>query len=133
MRAYIFQCRDLPYADDDSQSDPFVVMWSHLTKGIDLKIKTNVIEDNNNPIFYEYLHVPVVETYGGETDLPPFIFDIYDKDAITDDYIGRSVIYVDEAAKGDTIDIPDPKWHPVRVRPGGPTQGEILVSFTVVD
>ena len=51
VRAYIFQCRDLPYADDDSQSDPYVVMWSHLAEGIDVKIKTNVIEDNNNPIF----------------------------------------------------------------------------------
>jgi hypothetical protein len=44
--------------------------------------------------------VPVVETYGGETDLPPFVLDIYDSDnnfgkIISDDFIGRSVIYVD--------------------------------------
>ena len=97
-----------------------------------MKRKTSIIDDNNNPIYNEYLKVPVVETYG-EKDLPPFVLDIFDKDNITDDYIGRSVIYVDEAAIGTTIDIPDPKWHPVRTRPGGPSQGEILVSFSVVD
>ena len=74
-----------------------------------------------------------METYGGDTDLPPFVLDIFDKDQITDDYIGRAVIYIDEASIGNTIDIPEPKWHPVRTRPDGPTQGEILVSFTVVD
>ena len=98
-----------------------------------MKIKTSEIEDNNNPIFNEYLKVPAVETYGGETDLPPFVLDIFDKDAITDDYIGRALDYIDEAAVGNTIDIPKPKWHPVRTRPDGPTQGEILVSFSVVE
>ena len=28
VRAYIFQCRDLPNADDDSLSDPYVKIWS---------------------------------------------------------------------------------------------------------
>jgi hypothetical protein len=65
-----------------------------------VKTKTSKIDDNNNPIFYEYLHVPVVETYGGENDLPPFVLDIYDSDTnfgklISDDFIGRSVIYID--------------------------------------
>mmetsp|Transcript_9561 Transcript_9561/g.9184 ORF Transcript_9561/g.9184 Transcript_9561/m.9184 type:complete len:129 (-) Transcript_9561:525-911(-) len=27
VRCYLFQCRDLPAADDDGQSDPFIVIW----------------------------------------------------------------------------------------------------------
>ena len=26
-RVYIFQCRDIPSADDDGQSDPFIKVW----------------------------------------------------------------------------------------------------------
>jgi len=27
VRAYIFQCRDLPAADEDGQSDPYIKIW----------------------------------------------------------------------------------------------------------
>ena len=27
IRVYLFQCRDLPAADDDGQSDPYIVLW----------------------------------------------------------------------------------------------------------
>jgi C2 domain len=91
-----------------------------LTSGPDVRIKTSKIDDNNNPIFHEYLDVPAVETYSGEDTMPPFVLDIYDKDKFSDDFIGRSVIYVDEASIGNDLVIPRPKWHPVRVLPGAP-------------
>lgn len=28
MRAYIYQCKDLPSLDDDGLSDPYVALWS---------------------------------------------------------------------------------------------------------
>lgn len=48
VRAYIFQCRDLPAADSDGQSDPYIKVWD-MSK--DQK-RTRTIEDNLNPLFY---------------------------------------------------------------------------------
>ena len=49
LRCYIFQCRDLPAADSDGSSDPFISIFN--TTGDD--VRTSVIEDNLNPIFME--------------------------------------------------------------------------------
>lgn len=48
IRAYIYQCRDLPAADADGTSDPYVKCWD---VGTAVK-QTTVVEDNNNPLFY---------------------------------------------------------------------------------
>jgi hypothetical protein len=66
--------------------------------------------------------------------MPPFVFDIYDEDVglDADDFICRAVIPVKECALAETDEIPQPKWHPCRLKPGAPTQGEILVSFAIV-
>ena len=47
VRAFIFQCRDLPAADSDGTSDPFLKLIDTGTPK-----KTPVINDNVNPIFY---------------------------------------------------------------------------------
>lgn len=51
-------------------------------------------------------------------DMPPFVLDLYDKDDLsTDDYIGRSIVPVKEASLSlDGEEIPEPKWHKVRVK-----------------
>ena len=49
MRCYIFQCRDLPAADSDGSSDPFIKIFNCT----DSDVQTSVIEDNVNPIFME--------------------------------------------------------------------------------
>jgi Ca2+-dependent lipid-binding protein len=53
VRAYIFQCRDIPAADSDGQSDPFIKLWDTTAE----EKRTRVIEDNNNPLFYETLEL----------------------------------------------------------------------------
>jgi hypothetical protein len=55
VRAYIFQCRDLPAADSDGTSDPAVQIHGDGSTGNDVKDWTSVIEDNMNPLFYETL------------------------------------------------------------------------------
>ncbi len=55
VRAYIYQCRDLPAADEDGQSDPFIKVWDSTPD----EKKTIVIEDNNNPLFYQTLELKV--------------------------------------------------------------------------
>ena len=55
LRVFIFQAKDLPVADSDGSSDPFIKIFN-LT-GED--VVTSVIEDNLNPIFMEVREVAV--------------------------------------------------------------------------
>lgn len=73
--------------------------------------------------------------------MTPIIIDIYDHDTLSNDFICRSVVNFDEAIfknekyiednKGNFI--PEPKWQPCRITPNSPNQGEILVSFNIVE
>lgn len=53
IRCFIFQCKDLPSADSDGSSDPYITVWNPDDK----KVKTRAIDDNNNPIFFEALEI----------------------------------------------------------------------------
>ena len=48
VRCHIYQCRDLPAADDTGASDPYIEIWSPEKE----KILTTVIENNVNPVIY---------------------------------------------------------------------------------
>ena len=146
IRCYLFQCRDLPAADEDGSSDPMVIVYNSVDKNSDKKSmlknvrKTKMIENNCDPMFYELLELKV--DYFEDNELPPFVFDIYDVDKkmIGDDeldYIGRATVHVDPSdikfitRETDTVDLkpPEPKWYPIRYETGAPKSGEILVSF----
>jgi hypothetical protein len=64
--------------------------------------------------------------------MPPFIMDVYDHDTLGDDFICRCVIPIKDAVYSENDEIPKPKWYPCRMRPNGPTCGEVLVSFAIV-
>lgn len=53
IRAYIYLCRGLPAADKSGTSDPYILCWDTVPE---VK-KTEVVEDNNNPLFYEVLEL----------------------------------------------------------------------------
>ena len=53
IRAYIYQARDLPAADANGTSDPYLRVWDMSED----EIKTRVIEDTTNPQFYEVLEM----------------------------------------------------------------------------
>lgn len=55
LRCFIFQCRDLPAADSDGSSDPFIKIFN--SAGEDQV--TSVVEDNVNPIFMECKQIVV--------------------------------------------------------------------------
>ncbi len=93
VRAYIFQCRDIPAADSDGQSDPFIKLWDTTNE----EKKTKTIEDNNNPLFYETLEL-TMESPPDVDQMAPFIFDVYDSDTLGNDFICRSVVTFKEAA-----------------------------------
>ena len=73
VRAYIFQCRDLPAADSDGTSDPFLELIDS-----DGSQKTQTVNDNLNPIYYEA--IDMMHEANSIEDLPPFIIDCYDED-----------------------------------------------------
>jgi Ca2+-dependent lipid-binding protein len=62
----------LPAADTDGQSDPYIRIWDTEK---DVK-KTQTIEDNLNPLFYETLELAYEVNKIDE--MPPFILDVYD-------------------------------------------------------
>jgi len=79
VRAYVYQCKDLPAADSDGNSDPFCVAWDINDQK---PKKTQVIEDNCNPLFYEVLELDYeVRDINDLKTYPPFIIDIFDHDA----------------------------------------------------
>lgn len=76
---------------------------------------------------------------------PPIIFNIWDKDSdlldSTDDFLGRSIIYLKDASTnlefGDDDDkcndVPKPIWHDIRMGfdESQPATGQVLCSFVV--
>ena len=100
-------------------------------------IQTVVVNDNNNPIFYQ-----TIESYLYWVDIdyaPPVVLEIYDLDkgvvSNSWDYIGRSIINLSEASIVQNEDVPRPKWHSVKFgnQNDEPEMGQILVSFSILD
>jgi Ca2+-dependent lipid-binding protein len=99
VRAYIYLCLDLPAADKTGSSDPFIEVWDTVAE---VK-KTQVVEDNNNPLFYETLELDYeVDKMDDLESYPPFIFDVYDHDDdlfdSTPDFLGRAIIEPEDCA-----------------------------------
>ena len=134
VRAFIYQCRDLPSADSDGTSDPFLEITDS-----DTPKRTITINDNVNPIYYQALDM--IYEANRKEDLPPFIIDCYDEDQTLvgkndQDFLARATIYLQEGddKNYNEVDvIQKPVWHPMRYKPDGPVSGEVLCSFTVVD
>ena len=131
VRAYIFQCRDLPAADSDGTSDPFLRITDS-----DIPQKTSTINDNLNPIFYEALDL-IYEADKIE-ELPPIIIDCFDEDEALigkggADYLARCVINVDECAYSQSDAVPTPRWHKLKFDDISPPSGEVLCSFSIVE
>lgn len=138
IRANIYQCAELPASDDNGTSDPYVKFYTPFNpdeKQLKL-VKTKVVQDNNNPIFYQ-----CIQSIFYCTDIeyaPPIVLEIFDRDSGTfdsDDFIGRAVIPMSEASICKGEEILEPKWHPIKLgfRPDEPAMGKILCSFFYID
>lgn len=129
VRVFVWQARDIPAADDNGSSDPFVSIPDS-----EKEHRTNVIWDNVNPLFYEGLDV-VYESNSVE-ELPPVIVDVFDMDESitgnTTDFICRALLYVQNLEHSDGDTIPTPVWHDLFFKKGGPACGQILLSFAIV-
>jgi hypothetical protein len=76
--------------------------------------------------------------FAAKSDAPPMILNIWDEDTgildSTDDFIGRAVINIADAAISEDDTIPEPRWHKVIMgfSQNEPSIGSILVSFSLV-
>ena len=139
IRCFIFQCRDIPAADEDGASDAYISVWNPNNEDL----RTRMIEDSVNPIYYE-----TVEMFYDFADIesaPPIILNVWDHDSAlfdsTDDFLGRAVIYLQDASTnlefGDDEsrynEVPKPIWHDIRFGfdASMPACGQILCSFVV--
>lgn len=107
--------------------------------------RTQTIEDNNNPLFYEAVEMEYeVRDVDDLESYPPFILDVYDEDRNltdrTDDFLARAIIEPESCVIVNQKDfendknkeIPNkPMWHELNYMPGEPKSGEILVSFSI--
>lgn len=100
LRAYIYQCQDLPAADSGGTSDPFLRIWD-LSQNAK---ETQVSYENNNPLYFEVIElIYEVRDINDKTSYPPFIIDVWDRDenlitADSNDFLGRCIIKPQEAA-----------------------------------
>lgn len=102
IRAYIYQCRDLPASDANGTSDPYIEIWD---KDVQTK-KTRIIEDTLNPIYCQTLELNYeVESFKNKDTWPPIIFDCYDYDSklVGDarDFMGRAIVQATDCAMVD--------------------------------
>ena len=139
IRCFIFQCRDIPAADEDGSSDSYITVWNPNAE----ELKTRKIEDSVNPIYYETIEM--LYDFSDLESAPPIILNVwdYDNDYLdsTDDFLGRAVIYLDQAStnleNGDDEskfnEVPKPIWHDIKFGfdQNAPSCGQILCSFTV--
>lgn len=107
VRCYLFQCKDLPAADEDGASDPLVSVFSSIphddkeSRMLEQLVETQMIENNCDPMFYEVFEINL-DFEKGE-NLPPLIFDVYDIDSAligspNRDYMGRAVIDLEKSS-----------------------------------
>ena len=145
IRALIYMCRDLPSADFDGVSDPFITIWDVVEK----EKKTKVMNNTTNPLFYEVLDLELeVEDYDDLLSYPPIIVDCYDYDddftKNDPDFMGRALIEPEDCALifqsdfENNYDLEDsvfvkPRWHPFYFAKGQPKCGEVLISFIVTE
>lgn len=97
IRCFIFQCRDIPSADADGSSDAYISLWNPDNKK---EVKTKVIEDSLNPIYFETLEM-LYDLADIET-APPIVMNIWDRDSgimrESYDFLGRCTVPLDKAA-----------------------------------
>lgn len=90
IRCFIFQCKDIPSANDDGLSDCYIKVWNQDGS----KIETKSITDSINPVFYETKEL--IYEYTTLEDAPPLILNLWDKNSFlkADKYLGRAVIKI---------------------------------------
>jgi hypothetical protein len=141
LRVHLYQGRNIPAADSNGTSDPYVRV--HVAGAMKQSL---VKERTTSPQFYETLVFPDLDLPTSPEFQPPVTLQVWDKDIRFDDFISELRIPLgDERVIRSTVSpdgshdipatLPDPLWFPLTAlgrEKEGP-QGEILVSFQVIE
>jgi len=142
IRCFLFQCRDIPAADEDGASDSYISVWNPNNEDL----RTRKIEDSVNPIYYETIEM--LYDFADLDSAPPVILNIWDYDDAlmdsTDDFLGRAVIYLNDPKTSTNIrdfgddeakynGVPMPEWHDIKFGfdQSAPSCGQVLCSFVI--
>ncbi|CAG9332379.1 unnamed protein product [Blepharisma stoltei] len=120
----LYQCRSLPIADSDGESDPYIKVYCY---GNEVKSTTKM--HTLNPMWYETLQLKF--EIMSMKDNPPIVIYVFDEDQYSaDDLIGMCVVPLQESAI-DYSDAAAPEWRPLSLGKTNSNCGEILVSFNL--
>jgi hypothetical protein len=137
LRVHIFQGADLPAADSNGMSDPFVKCYF-----LDTHLKTKTMKKTLYPAYYETLvfdNVDIPE-FDNFQYAPQLTFRIYDEDDIgikkNREYLGCFSCHLSHAVITEDIgyseDFPDPKWYDLFTEVPGDGQGKMLVQMQLI-
>ena len=125
---YLYQCRNLPAADSTGLADPYVkVICGKSYYVTDKQAKLEIL----NPLWYETFSLKV--NFTSVQTAPPVIIQVWDFDlGQEDDMMGFVIVNMTEIPeyKGE---VPRPKWYPLNLGSKDTEEGEILISFMLVD
>lgn len=135
---HIYQGRCLPAADPNGLADPYVQVSC---AGVEGKLAPHMA--TRDPCFYETIAMDI-ELPQKQDFLPKLSLQVYDKDQYhADDYVGgvkfslaefkpmTSTVYGQKLATG-SFSAPRPKWYPICFEKEGDTEGELLLSFDLI-
>jgi len=96
IRLFIFQCRDIPSADDNGLSDCYIKVWNHDEK--EIRSKTTC-EETLNPVFYETLEF-FYDMGSTLESCPPLIINLFDQkpvyDLTGDKFLGMALLQLNK-------------------------------------
>ena len=128
IRAHIYQCRNLPSADDNGLLDPYVKI-----RYGGVKQKTRIKDTTTSPLYYETLEFEEMLP----TDLrfaPEVVLQVWTLTPYSNSQVGMLRIPCDQAtiSKSDRSMLPSPTWMKLLDSNGRRDHGEILVSLQLI-
>lgn len=124
----LYQCKNLPPADPTGLADPYVKV---LCGASEYSTDKNAKEGILNPIWYESFSMNV--TIGSIDTAPPIIIQVWDYDiGSSDDIMGICTIDMSTVPINPEVS-PRPEWHKLSLGSEETEEGEILISFMIVD
>lgn len=124
----LYQCRNLPSADVTGLADPYVKV---LCGSSDFLTDKQAKEGILNPVWYESRSMQVL--VGPKEISPPVIVQVWDYDGgSSDEIMGYCTIDMSTIPLNPP-DAPRPAWHKLSLGTKDSEEGEILLSFMLVD
>lgn len=127
IRVHLYQGKDFPATDDNGLSDPYLKL------NLLGEMKQSTIKNKTRfPLYYETITFDCL--LPDKEYMPLLDCQVYDKDLIFDDFVGRFSYPLSEAFELEAAndDLPDPHYIPIFIEKPGDGQGEVLMSVQLL-